>query len=201
MRIEDGNCHKPHVILLADDEHQNATLASSWLTFDSRKCECFDPADKKRILAIIDRYPGGATEFNSCIRDLAGELYESVHMTVDDTSGLVANVDMKHASQLWRQRSSTCTAAAHAAQDELEIQNELFGEQGAEVVDRMVGQTSDAGDDGTRPMINEADSFANYDDIAFGVDEVHPAIARMGCKMNSYPTEAKDALGDWEMPI
>jgi len=74
MRLADASIGKPRVVVLAEDEGAHAAVASSWLMFDSRKGECFDPADKVRILAVIECFPGGAVAFNSCIRQLATEL-------------------------------------------------------------------------------------------------------------------------------
>ena len=62
------------MLLLASSDSEQAEVARSWLQFDARQCECFDAADKVRILAVIERYPGGAKAFNACIRDLAKRL-------------------------------------------------------------------------------------------------------------------------------
>jgi len=74
MRVESESQGEPHIILLADSDPERAAVASAWLRFDSRTCECFDPADRVRIMAMINRYPGGAIAFNVCIRQFAKDL-------------------------------------------------------------------------------------------------------------------------------
>ena len=36
---------------------------------------CFDQADKVRIMAVVDQYPGGVHGFNSQMRELADRLF------------------------------------------------------------------------------------------------------------------------------
>ena len=72
----------------ADGELERAAVASSWFGFDSQQCECFDPTDKVRILAVIERYPGGGVAFNFCIRRLATELLGDFCEGDGGTSGL-----------------------------------------------------------------------------------------------------------------
>merc|ERR1712107_285263 len=87
MRLDNVKQTAPRILLLADGHMARSDVGNSWLRFDTLKCECFDPADKVRILRVIDRYPGGARGFNGCIRSLArtllGELCEAAEVATE----------------------------------------------------------------------------------------------------------------------
>ena len=76
----------PTVLLLASDDVTMACVRISWLAFDVHSCDCFQASDRRRILDVIDRYPGGSFGFNGYIRGLTGSLFSS---TSQSTPGYV----------------------------------------------------------------------------------------------------------------
>ena len=47
-----------------------AAVRRKWAAFDARRCECFDPADKERIMAIIASSTSGVEGFNREVLEL-----------------------------------------------------------------------------------------------------------------------------------
>ena len=41
-----------------------------WLTFDAADCDCFDPNDKGKMIAIFEQSTGGLAGFNKEVRKL-----------------------------------------------------------------------------------------------------------------------------------
>lgn len=71
MVTEDGNLTPPKVIILGESEGVRARVRHAWASFEVQECDCFDDADKARILTVVNKFPGGAFGFNDYIRGLA----------------------------------------------------------------------------------------------------------------------------------
>ena len=61
------------VIPIAEDKEELGQVWQTWLlAFDARKCNCYDPKDKARIMAVIEQSTaGGVDAFNSKITYVA----------------------------------------------------------------------------------------------------------------------------------
>mmetsp|Transcript_16435 Transcript_16435/g.44166 ORF Transcript_16435/g.44166 Transcript_16435/m.44166 type:complete len:93 (-) Transcript_16435:124-402(-) len=76
MALEDEGVAEPIVLVLGEDTKAQDSVRNSWLVFDVKSCNCFSEADKSRILAVIDRFPGGLQGFSEHIRKLARVLFD-----------------------------------------------------------------------------------------------------------------------------
>jgi len=61
----------PHVVCLGETEEQRGEVRQSWTRFDSLRCRCFNPADKERIIAVIEKGDGGIAGFNLIVQQLS----------------------------------------------------------------------------------------------------------------------------------
>lgn len=75
MRVEDENVRMPIVLTIGSDDDEHARVVDGWRHFDAAASECFDEEDKKRIFAIVERFPGGIQAFNSHVKILATSLF------------------------------------------------------------------------------------------------------------------------------
>eukprot|EP00929_Paragymnodinium_shiwhaense_P054354 TRINITY_DN27238_c0_g1_i1.p1 TRINITY_DN27238_c0_g1~~TRINITY_DN27238_c0_g1_i1.p1 ORF type:complete len:695 (+),score=29.91 TRINITY_DN27238_c0_g1_i1:287-2371(+) len=75
MKMAQGFDHEIHVSRIGKDKEDLDTIASAWLTFDVRQCQCFKADDKDRILECIEKNHG-AEGFNEYIRSLASDLFQ-----------------------------------------------------------------------------------------------------------------------------
>lgn len=67
MLNDDETRGNPVLLILGDSEEERTRVEQDWLEFDITRCDCFNAADKKRILSVIDRLCG-ADGFNNLIR-------------------------------------------------------------------------------------------------------------------------------------
>lgn len=84
VRMEDTARHAPRILFVAENDQERAAIMRSWLRFSSLSCQCFNPADKIRILNVIDSFPGGAYAFNVFIHQLAAEIFGEINTDADD---------------------------------------------------------------------------------------------------------------------
>merc|ERR1712217_291192 len=75
MLTEDEPTQLPIVKVLGADEQERARVRNAWNLFDASVCECVSDFDKKRIFAVIDRYPGGVKAFSEHIQALARHVF------------------------------------------------------------------------------------------------------------------------------
>ena len=61
----------PTIITIGANDAEHRTARSSWRSFDAASCQCVNPDDKTRIFAIVERYPGGVSEFNRYVKAIA----------------------------------------------------------------------------------------------------------------------------------
>lgn len=75
MLVKDETSKAPIVLTIGADDDKHAQVRNGCTNFDAAACECFDPNDKKRILAIVRHYPGGVKAFNDHVKGLATTLF------------------------------------------------------------------------------------------------------------------------------
>merc|ERR1712039_1013022 len=77
LMAEDESTQAPAIHCLGENNQENDAIRRAWRTFDASVCECFNDADKQRILAVIERYPGGVSAFSKHVQGLAEGLFEA----------------------------------------------------------------------------------------------------------------------------
>jgi hypothetical protein len=78
MVQQDESRVAPVVITIGANSDELALVRKGFTQFDAAACECFDPEDKKRIFTVIERFPGGAHDFNSYVKVTATALCRDV---------------------------------------------------------------------------------------------------------------------------
>ena len=75
MTEEDETRARPTIITLGANNAEHRTARLSWRIFVAAACECFNQDDKARIFAIVERYPGGVSEFNRNVKATAFNIF------------------------------------------------------------------------------------------------------------------------------
>ena len=75
MTEEDATHEAPTVLTIGEEDAVHARLRNAFRKFDSAACDCFNPADKTRMFAVIAGSPGGVPAFNDHVRQLASNLF------------------------------------------------------------------------------------------------------------------------------
>merc|ERR1711953_1567464 len=74
MRMESETRQLPEILTLGDSESVRAQARHDWAKFDVRSCNCFDETDKRRMMSLVEQYPGGVSCFNTYVRRLGDSL-------------------------------------------------------------------------------------------------------------------------------
>ena len=81
MRADDGSREDPIPLTLGEDEDERERVHKNWRTFDAAACQCFMEQDKTRMLAVIERHPGGVHGFNASVKHMAADLLGHVRIS------------------------------------------------------------------------------------------------------------------------
>ena len=76
MRVEDDTRDVPIIITLGRNQNAHALVRKSWMLFECAACECAKEADKTRMFAVIEQYPGGVRAFNNFLRAVAASVLD-----------------------------------------------------------------------------------------------------------------------------
>merc|ERR1712216_926080 len=77
MYMEDDARELPTIIMIGCDDAERVRVRKTWHDFDVAECECFKEEDKTRIMAVIERHPGGVCHFNRHVTAIADLLLGS----------------------------------------------------------------------------------------------------------------------------
>merc|ERR1711920_915366 len=62
--------HNITVVPLLEEHENEGGLNKKWNAFDAADCDCFDPNDKAKMMAIFENGHGGVEGFNREVRKL-----------------------------------------------------------------------------------------------------------------------------------
>ena len=74
IKIEDDLRYPPTVIFLGTERDQRQ-VQGEWENFDAAACNCLDPRDKERMLAVMRGQAGGIRAFNSYVQEMVRALF------------------------------------------------------------------------------------------------------------------------------
>merc|ERR1711908_235014 len=64
----------PSVVITGATSLDRSQTRQSWACFDALQCRCFNPGDKERIMAVIQKGDGGIDRFNAVVQGFAASL-------------------------------------------------------------------------------------------------------------------------------
>jgi hypothetical protein len=86
MHVDEEADTAPIIMTIGADSDDYAHVLDGWVHFDAADSQCFDPVDKKRILAVLENHPGGIDAFNGHVRGLGRRLFAASRASLGGAS-------------------------------------------------------------------------------------------------------------------